>query len=309
MSRPQNGIDSLPELPSLRWTGSGVDRAALRRSEELLPTLLAIEATRVIEIWDAKVQLAEQLVCRSPQLQDLDRLGVFLGTVKGVDYVAIQLSEVADPEQWQGLRAGGLALSGADNQLLAQAVALLNWHQFHGCCARCGTATQVREAGYERECPQDGSRHYPRSDPAVIMTVVDNLDRVLLGRHPSWPAGQFSTLAGFVEPGESLEAAVRREVLEESGIRVGNMRYLGSQPWPFPSSLMMGFAAQAISTEIVVDGVEIEQARWFSRADLLGGISSGELRMSSTLSISRHLIEHWYGEALPENVQVPPARA
>src|SRR5690606_16065858 len=147
----------------------------------------------------------------------------------------------------------------------AQAVALANWHATHGYCARCGAATVATQAGYVRRCPEEGSEHYPRTDPVVIMLVVDENDRALLGRNSAWPPGRFSTLAGFVEPGETLEQAVVREVHEETHVRVHACRYVGSQPWPFPASLMLGYFARARGVEPMPDGGEITEARWYSR--------------------------------------------
>ncbi len=151
-----------------------------------------------------------------------------------------------------------------------------------------------------RECPTCRAAHFPRTDPAVIMLVTDADERALLGHQPRWPEGRFSTLAGFVEPGEPLEAAVRREVAEEVGIVVGEVTYAGSQPWPFPSSLMLGFFASAHTTDIGVDGVEIASARWFTRGQLAEAIAAGDVGLPGSLSISRWLIETWYGGALPD---------
>jgi NAD+ diphosphatase len=187
--------------------------------------------------------------------------------------------------------------------MLVQAVGIFNWHAAHQHCPRCGTPTEVVSAGCTRRCPADGSEHWPRTDPAVIMTVVDDDDRLLLGRHAGWPSGRFSTLAGFVEPGESLESSVRREVMEEVGVRVGEVSYLGSQPWPFPSSIMLGFHSRALTTELHPDGDEIAEARWFERAELLDLVQRKVVGLSPRLSISRALVEHWYGEPLPD----PPA--
>jgi NAD+ diphosphatase len=159
----------------------------------------------------------------------------------------------------------------------------------------------VENAGHTRRCVNDDSEHYPRTDPAVIMLVVDDDDRLLLGRQVSWPERRFSTLAGFVEPGESLEAAVRREVHEEAGITVDAVTYLGSQPWPFPSSLMLGFTAHARDTAVDRRDGEIAETRWYTREGMLADIASGELLVSPSISISRRLIEHWYGGSLPEN--------
>lgn len=197
-----------------------------------------------------------------------------------------------------GLRQVGSLLGDLDAGLMVYAVALEAWHSTHEFCPRCGSRTEVRSGGHVRVCPRDGGQHFPRVDPAVIMLVHDEQDRCLLARGPQWPEGRMSVLAGFVEPGESLEHAVAREVAEEVGVSVTGARYLGSQPWPFPRSLMMGFFARATSTELVLDQEEIAEARWFDRAELLAALESGEVRLPSGLSIARRLIETWYGEPL-----------
>ncbi|MGH8867026.1 MAG: NAD(+) diphosphatase, partial [Actinomycetes bacterium] len=151
-----------------------------------------------------------------------------------------------------------------------------------------------------RRCPADGSLHFPRTDPAVIMLVTDGGDRCLLGRQAKWPERRFSTLAGFVEPGESLEHAVAREVHEEAGLRVVSTDYVASQPWPFPASLMLGFTATVDGHDVRVDGEEIVEARWLTRAQLCEDFRTGELRLPPPVSIARRLIEGWYGDALPD---------
>ncbi len=182
---------------------------------------------------------------------------------------------------------------------MVHAVALENWQRMHRFCSRCGERTVIAAAGHVRRCPACGAEHYPRTDPAVIMLVTDADDRALLGRQVHWPRGRFSTLAGFVEPGESIEQAVVREAGEEVGVEIGEVEYVASQPWPFPSSLMLGFVARATSTEIRVDGEEIEEARWFSREELRAAFASGEVLPPSGISIAARLIELWYGEPLP----------
>ncbi len=170
----------------------------------------------------------------------------------------------SDTDQLRDLR--GLALEDALPAhligLLAQARSLVNWHERHGFCANCGVPTEVRDGGYRRHCPACGLDHFPRTDPVVIM-VVTHRGRILLGRQDSWAPGMYSALAGFMEPGETIEDAARREIYEEAGIRVGAIRYIASQPWPFPSSLMIGLVGEAIDDTITIDAREIEEARWF----------------------------------------------
>jgi len=230
---------------------------------------------------------------------------IFLGVEGEVAYFAVLtedeslVTRTGPDANWADLRAIGADLGDTDAGLLVTAVALSHWHDAHPRCARCGAPTTMVHGGWVRRCPEDGSEHYPRTDPAVIMLVRDGDDRALLGRQARWPSGWFSTLAGFVEPGESAEDAVRREVQEESGVSVGEVAYLGSQPWPFPASLMLGYHARAVRTEIEVDGEEIAQARWFSREELVAECRAGTVRLPPDISIARRLIERWYGAELP----------
>ena len=187
------------------------------------------------------------------------------------------------------LRDVGAVLSDQDAGLFVTAVALTNWHRTHVRCPRCGEPTEIVDAGWVRRCTADGSDHFPRTDPAIIVLVHDGGDRCLLGRQPSWPRGRYSTLAGFVEPGESLEQAVAREVLEESGVVVDDIVYRGSQPWPFPASLMLGFEARAMSGEVGTTDDELEDVRWFSRDDL----RSGRPLLPPPVSIAHWLITGW----------------
>ena len=196
-----------------------------------------------------------------------------------------------------GLREVGVLLDDHDAGLLVHAVGLTNWHANHTRCPRCGTATEVVRGGSVRRCPQDGSDHFPRTDPAVIMLVHDGADRCVLGRQASWPEGRFSTLAGFVEPGESAEQAVVREVDEEAGIAVTDVEYVTSQPWPFPSSLMLAFRARA-EGGVVPFGKdrELAEVRWFTRGEVLSsgrwGTASG-LQTPPSVSVAWHLITGW----------------
>lgn len=202
---------------------------------------------------------------------------------------------------WTGLRSVFATLDDTELVLAATAVALHTWHARHPRCPRCGAPTRPAQAGWSRVCTAEGSEHYPRTDPAVIMAVVDEDDRLLLGHAASWPQGRFSTLAGFVEPGESLEQAVRREVEEEAGVEVVAVEYVASQPWPFPASLMLGFRAHARSSPAVADGQEVTEALWVTRDELAARVASGEIGLPGRGSIARRLIEGWFGGRLGDD--------
>ena len=217
-----------------------------------------------------------------------------LGEVGGRTYLAVMADEVPADLSPQPVRAAGGRLDAVEGGLMVHAVALANWHRTHPRCSRCGAVTHIAQAGHVRRCPACEALHFPRTDPAVIMLVTDGQDRALLGRQSSWPPQRYSTLAGFVEPGEALEDAVRREVAEEVGITVGDVTYAGSQPWPFPSSLMVGFFATAESDAISVDGDEIADARWFTREDVTALSADGSIRLPGVVSISRWLIDTWH---------------
>jgi NAD+ diphosphatase len=197
------------------------------------------------------------------------------------------------------LREAGPLLSDRDAGLMTEAVALANWHETFTHCPRCGTPTDPIAAGHARKCPVDASEHFPRVDPAMIVLVTDPDDRALLARNAMWPEHRVSILAGFVEAGESAEHAVAREVQEETGITVDQVTYLGSQPWPMPQSLMLGFRAAATRTEITVDAEEIAEAHWYSRDGLRAAIDSGKLRLPPPVSIAHRIIQSWYGSELP----------
>ena len=295
--------DALADLSLARAV---VDRAALHRlDEDWLRQAWASPAARIVRVHDGRVAVEGdpprlRLDVR-PEVPEGQRF--FLGTDDGVPYFAAVV-DAGDDTSFQGLRAVGAVLDARDAGLVVHAVSLANWHATHTHCPRCGAPTTSRCAGHVRRCDADGSEHYPRTDPAVIMSVIDADDRLLLGRQSTWAQGRFSTLAGFVEPGESLEAAVRREVHEEVGVTIGEVRYLGSQPWPFPSSLMLGFRAEAEDTVVTRHDGEIAEARWFTRESLLDAIGTGELQVAPTISIARRLIEHWFGAPLPLNTEV-----
>ena len=205
----------------------------------------------------------------------------------------------AGTTRWTGLRQVGALLSARDAGLMTHAVALANWHAEAGYCPRCGAATEPVTAGSSRRCVNDGSEQFPRSDPAVIMLVTDPDDRALLGRNAQWPPGRVSILAGFVEAGESAEQAVAREVLEETGLVVSQIRYVGSQPWPMPHSLMLGFRAHADGgQQIKVDTNEIAEANWYSRTGLRDAVERGEIKLPPPVSIAHQIIASWYGAEL-----------
>ncbi|MFJ6079555.1 NAD(+) diphosphatase [Pseudarthrobacter sp. NPDC092419] len=201
---------------------------------------------------------------------------------------------------WQGFREVAAGLSATHTALFIEASAIANWHAGHTHCPRCGAPTRVEAGGWIRRCPADSTEHYPRTDPAIIVTVVGPDGRVLLGGGGPVDARNYSTLAGFVEPGESLEQAVVREIFEEVGVKVTACQYLGSQSWPFPASLMLGFTAVTEDSEATPDGVEVTRARWFSREALQEAILAGEITIPGRLSIARALIEHWFGGTIQD---------
>jgi NAD+ diphosphatase len=260
----------------ITFAGGTLDRAAHRRTdaawlEEMSADALAVVGGR------GGVRL---------ELEPLDdRDGVFLGVRD--DGVALWAVEAGEDDELTDLRASAPALPDADAGLFAYAQSLLHWHRTHRFCGRCGEPLRPIEAGFARVCAREHVVH-PRTDPVAIMLVVDD-DRALLGRQPHWPEGRYSALAGFVEPGESLEAAVRREVREESGVEVGEVRYRASQPWPFPASLMIGFEADYAGGSVRADEDELEDARWFSREEL----ADGDLILPPRMAIARRLIEAW----------------
>ena len=316
MSRPTASMP-LGDLPLSRGS---LDRAAHRRAEpDLVPKLLADPATRVVVIVAESMEVLPDgaLAVRPPAPDDRHRLAFFLGeevTTEAADpdsgtertaYLAV----VGDPtesghDDWQTLRNAGVDLSDRDAGIFTTAQALANWHAVHQFCPRCGAPTEPEQAGWIRRCTRDRSEHYPRTDPAVIMAVVDDDDRLLLGRNAQWPEGRFSVLAGFVEPGESFEAAVAREVEEEVGIAVTDVTYLGNQPWPFPSSDMVGFRARATTTSLHPDTVEMAEARWFTRDEYRNALTTKEIRTPSGISIAQRLIEHWLGQRIAEIADV-----
>jgi NAD+ diphosphatase len=222
---------------------------------------------------------------------------VYLGEADGVPYAAVRgersLTVNGRPvDTWTGLREVGADLDDLEAGLLAQAIGILEWHERNRFSPLTGAATTVERVGWMQRDPTTGTEFFPRIDPAVIMLVHDGADRCVLGRQAVWPPGRFSILAGFVEPGESAEAAVAREVGEEVGLQVADVRYVASQPWPFPQSLMLGFTARVVGDPTLrLDDDEIEEARWFSREELRSG--TGPRALPPPVSIARNIIDRW----------------
>ena len=287
------------------FTGGGLDRVAERRGDDAwLAAQTADPGARAVLAGDggvlvtadgeprlALVPLASVDGGGEPLLLGLDGAGPVFAVEAGTAPGARPL----------GLREAAASLPRADAGLAAHAVALLNWHRRHPRCSVCGAHTAAGEGGIVRRCPNCGAEHHPRTDPVVIMLVTDGADRVLLGRQPSWPGGRFSALAGFVEPGESLEEAVVREVREEAGVEVGPPVYVSSQPWPFPTSLMLGFLAPYRAGDPHRVDQELEDVRWFERAVLEEAVAGDEHRLGvpPRLAIARRLMEHWLESTRP----------
>jgi NAD+ diphosphatase len=273
------------------FAGAGLDRAGEhRRDAEWVGARRADPAARAVVVGADGVALdGDGRLARIPLPADADP--VLLGIQGGAPLFAVDAGRAPEAEL-TGLRDAASRLPQAEGGLAAYAAALLNWHRRHPFCSVCGHATEADWAGFVRRCPNCSAEHHPRTDPVVIMLVVDG-DRVLLGRQPTWPPGRYSALAGFVEPGESLEEAVAREVREEAGVEISDPRYVSSQPWPFPSSLMLGFVAQWAGGEPRPRD-EVEDARWFSRAEVADATAGrGDLGLPPPLAIARRLIEGW----------------
>ncbi|MDN5744795.1 MAG: NAD(+) diphosphatase [Nocardioidaceae bacterium] len=285
-------------------------RGLLRTDEAWLAERWADPTSRVLVVSGTLVRPVDGALSWVPSTQAPEGTRLLLGERGGTTWWAVLLSrEVAksEPDRWRPLRAllaDLLSDQVAQAPLVFHALGLAEWHGAHRFCPRCGGALQARAAGHELVCLDCGKPQFPRLDPAVIMLISTGEagsadERCLLGRNATWPTGRFSTLAGFCEPGESLEDAVRREVLEETGVVVGEVTYFGNQPWPLPSSLMLGFHGRAVSESISLDDDDVEEAEWFTRTQMKERATEGSLVLPGGVSISRSLIEHWYGGALP----------
>lgn len=317
----------------LAFSGSGLDRAvAVRADPGALARLAQAPGTRILPVWHGRMLLAPEaadpvvgaglaaLRPGAPLLEFAAGAPVFLGLSAGEAVFAQDVSSwspegpapgdpgFADPRQWAppgappGVAFGELrgAMTRLDlraGELAAIGRALLQWHDSHGFCGRCGNPSHATLGGWQRYCPACDTHHFPRTDPVVIMRVVRG-NSVLMGRSPGWPEGMYSCLAGFVEPGETVEAAVRREVAEETAVRVGAVRMLASQPWPFPMQLMLACEGEALTGAITLDPVEIEDALWISR-ERLAGIFAGTdsvIRSPRTGAIAGWMLRGWLAD-------------
>ena len=313
------------------FAGGELDRAThLRADRERLSGLKSDPSSRIVPVWRSQSLVREAAhdggggtedIAYEPGFLAPDAAAsdvepredwIFLGLERGAGgrgraLFAAEVPESATPGpgtlvasgafrgagEFLDLRSVGAMLGQRDGSLLAYARALVTWRRGHRYCGTCGAPTEPRQGGHVRRCADEacGTEHFPRTDPAIIVLVTDG-DRCLLGRKDIWPEGVYSTLAGFVEPGESLSEAVVREVREESGIEVGRVRYRSSQPWPFPASLMLGFRAERVGGQVSVARQELADARWFEHADIARRRETG-LRLPGRVSISRRLIEEW----------------
>ncbi|MBU6347613.1 MAG: NAD(+) diphosphatase [Actinomycetales bacterium] len=293
----------IPDLPLARFA---VDRAAqVRASKSWLADLWQHEQTRVLYILDGKVPVTEDLslvLTQSHASPIPDKSEVLL---LGIDDEHAYLAVMSQPDSelaplWVSLRETGSMFSARDVGLAITATALATWHATHKFCPRCGLETIISDAGWSRQCPNSCVTHFPRTEPAIIVSIEDSQERILLGRRAGWPQEWYSTLAGFVEAGESCEAAVVREVYEEAGVEIdiNSLEYLGSQPWPYPASLMLGYRALALSDHIEADGEEIAHLAWFTRAEFESLCRAGALKLPNPAAISWYLIQFWFGQPL-----------
>ena len=311
---------------SVTFGGSGLDRAAARRGDAAWQAA-ALASGRVLPVWRGKPLCGgtDALAWVTAESPVLERTGAraFLGldgeeAVFAADVSSCEPGAEAEAAEagffdpsvqrhpalagdmgFRELRGVMAALTPREAELAATARALLEWHRTHGFCAACGARSEVVQAGWQRQCPACNVQHFPRTDPVVIMLITRG-NSVLMGRSPGWPEGMYSLLAGFIEPGETIEAAVRREVMEESGVRVGAVSYLASQPWPFPASLMLGCAGEAETDAIVLDPAELEDALWITREEMVSVMAGTHPRLKPPRrgAIAQFLMANWLADSL-----------
>lgn len=313
---------------SVTFGGSGLDRAAHQRMDKgAIEKLWARDDTRVIPIWRGKPLIQDDAAVKLPVGHAVLKHGalgaIFMGMDQDAPVFALDVSswtpkelnaedmvqffdpsEQQHPDLPQGqvfceLRSVMARLSARDAELIATAKSLMDWHRTHRFCSACGHESTMTMAGWQRDCPSCDRKHFPRTDPVVIMLITHG-NSVLLGRSPHWPEGMYSLLAGFIEPGETIEAAVRREVFEEAGVRVGEVEYLSCQPWPYPSSLMFGCRGEALNTDITIDPVEIEHALWVTREEMLDLFAGTHpvIKPARIGAIAHFIMQHWLADSL-----------
>jgi NAD+ diphosphatase len=307
----------LPKNPNI-FANSPLNRAGhLRSDQEWLTTALADRKSLFIPVWklmpfvvknrEGKRETGWVTGELALPLMRPGAIVIFLGIHRDTAHFAIDISAAADPANegalaglgaFADLRTVAEEIDPGDAAILAQAKSVIDWHQRHGYCANCGQPTIPAEAGYKRFCEACNTEHFPRTDPVVIMLALSG-DTCLLGRQANWPRGFFSALAGFVEPGETIEEAVARELQEESGITIDQVSFHSTQPWPYPSSLMIGCYARALTTEITLDTKELSAARWFTKDEVRTALRGGsrDLRMPPPLAIAHQLVKSWVEEA------------
>ena len=297
------------------FTGNSLDRASHRRTDtSWMAAQLRNPSSLIHPMWklqpfaigdgDGPLEAAFFAPGFLETLAGPDAPCIFLGLDEGRAVFALDVSAAQEPEttgplaglgHFRELRGAAALLPDRDLAILGQAKALIDWHQRHGFCARCGSPTEAVDAGHRRLCRNCGAEHFPRTDPVAIMLATRG-DCCLVGRGRQFPPMMYSALAGFIEPGETLEEAVRREIFEEAGIRTGSVRYLTTQPWPFPSSLMIGCFAEAFEGDIRIDETELAEARWLDRATaraLLAGEQIESIRIPPPIAIAHHLVKAW----------------
>ena len=317
---------------TVTFGGSALERSAeLRAQPERIAALWQSPGSRVVPTWRGRPLIAGEARDHLAMLPTCHALlaaipfppPVFLGLEQGAARFAVDLSgwdpdtvdagaavpfidqseqghpTLPDDHRFADLRAVMARLSPRHAELAATAKAIQVWHENHGFCAKCGERSDVAMAGWQRSCPDCGTQHFPRTDPVVIMLITRG-NNLLIGRNATWPQGMYSLLAGFVEPGETIEAAVRREVLEEAGVRVGAVSYLASQPWPFPASLMLGCRGDALSETVTVDPAELEEAFWISREEMMRVMAGDHsfIKPSRPGAIAHFLIANWLADTL-----------
>jgi len=292
-------------MDPIPFSGSPLDRASDRRSD---PGWLKARAAEglFLPFWQTRPFLVDQRAGFLPWRAEWDGATcIFLGLDGSQPLFAVDLASESEPGLGEGgfqeMRASAFVLPARDLAIAGHGKALLDWHKRHGFCANCGARTESHDGGYRRLCPSCKAEHFPRTDPVVIMLPIfrhpDGREECLVGRNKRFPLPLYSAFAGFVEPGESMEEAVRRELREEVKVEAGTVTYHASQPWPFPSSLMLGCYAQALSREFEIDGHEIADARWLdkeeARARLANSFPEDDVKLPVTIAIAHYLIKDW----------------